>query len=123
MIVIFSRYYYELNLRTRKHAFNKYHDIEIAELCIKRLKKYPFSEDPIYTLYYILSWMPLTNVKAIFQTNKLEEFLMKLEETHKKKQNEEIVILAQKIQGFQKINHLSEQLERISLRNEKSESR
>ena len=108
VMVSFSRYFYELSLRTRKYAFSKYKDIAIAELCIKLLRQNNTqSEDPLYALYYILSYMPLTNVKAIFQTNQLEKFLQTIEAEYKSNGKEELVILAQKIQEFPKSNHLS----------------
>ena len=107
VMVSFSRYFYELSLRTRKYAFSKYKDIAIAELCIKLLRQNNQSEDPLYALYYILSYMPLTNVKAIFQTNQLEKFLQTIEAEFKDNGKEELVILAQKIQEFPKSNHLS----------------
>ena len=108
VMVSFSRYFYELSLRTRKYAFSKYKDIAIAELCIKILRQNNNqSEDPLYALYYILSYMPLTNVKAIFQTNQLEKFLQAIETECKVNGKEELVILAQKIQEFHKSNHLS----------------
>ena len=110
-MVSFSRYFYEVSLRTRKYAFSKYKDIAIAELCIKLLRHHQnnnqSAEDPLYALYYILSYMPLTNVKAIFQTNQLEKFLQTIETEYKSNGKEELVILAQKIQEFPKSNHLS----------------
>ena len=106
--------------KTKKYPFSRYRDMEVAELCVKNLKRKPESEDALYALYFILSYMPLNNVKALFKANKLTEFFEKLEENYKKNRDEERVILVQKITDFQVSNHLSEELQRLAIRCEES---
>ena len=110
IMMTFSKYFYENNFRSGKNSLKLYSDIMVAEICIKYLRRpkhHSQSEDHLYLLYHILSYMPLTNVRSVFKANNLDILIQMIEKEHKASQKEELVIVAQKILDFPNSNYLS----------------
>ena len=83
---------------------------------IEALKRDPGQEDCLYGLYYIMDKMPMTTVKAVFQTNNLEVIMDKSILAHQLRDNTDCELLALKIKLFiHNGNFLREKLVRDSL--------
>ena len=92
-----------------------HHDIEHCEWLIKALKKEPTQDDCLYGLYYIMDKMPMTTVKAVFQSNDLENVLDKSIVGHQLRGECDCELLALKVKLFiHNGNFLSEKLVRDS---------
>lgn len=92
-------------------------DIQYCEWMSTCLRKHLADQDALYTLYYILNRMPMTNLAVIFQTNQLDQILESVIKYHSTETfNEDLELLALKISQFPSGgNFLSEKLERNSV--------
>jgi hypothetical protein len=83
---------------------------------INALKREPTQEDCLYGLYYIMDKMPMTTVKAVFQTNNLGAILDKSIVAHQLRGATDCELLALKVKLFiHNGNFLSEKQVRDSL--------
>ena len=104
-----SKYFYENNFNNGKKPLRMLMDIFVADICIKylRLPKHNQSEDHLYLLYHILSYMPLTNVRSVFKANNLDLLIQMIEKELKASQKDELALIARKILDFPNSNFLS----------------
>ena len=96
-------------LRSRTIWQFEFYTSFVADLCIKYLRppKHNQSEDHLYLLYHILSYMPLTNVRSVFKANNLDLLIQIIEKELKTSQKDELALIAQKILDFPNSNFLS----------------
>ena len=109
VMLTISKYFYENNFKSGKKPLRGLMDIFVADLCIKYLRppKHNQSEDHLYLLYHILSYMPLTNVRSVFKANNLDLLIQIIEKELKTSQKDELALIAQKILDFPNSNFLS----------------
>jgi len=107
-------YHYRHDLANAKN--DAHHDIDHCEWLVKALKKDPAQKDCLYGLYYIMDKMPMTTVKAVFQSNDLENILDKSIVAHQLRGDSDCELLALKVKLFiHNGNFLSEKLVRDSV--------
>ena len=121
LYVRYLRYLYEIR-HEQPNTFNEaYHDLQNCDWLSSSLKKPGGQnhEDCLYALYFIMNKMPLSSVKAVFETNRLAETLMKRKQTYHQEGETDLELLTSKLSLFPtKGNFLTEKL----LRSRVSES-
>ena len=115
----YIRYLYEIRHEQLNVSNEAYMDLEYCDWLVHSLQRYrKEQEDCLYGLYYIMNKMPISNVKAVFDANKLKDVLLKVKESfrHQTHVQTELELVIEKILFFpQNGNFLTEKLQRSAV--------
>ena len=122
LAIKYIRYLYEIRHEQLNVSNEAYVDLEYCDWLIQSLQKHHHhqddcQEDCVYGLYYIMNKMPMSNVRAVFDANKLKEILAKVKESYRHRHVQtELELVTEKILFFpQHGNFLTEKLQRSAV--------